>query len=281
MALPPITNPKLIPFTGFPNGIDLSGEAPGNAGVLRTTFQDSITATGNSRATAVTLSSQMSRITSAVAGTGALLPTCLAGIIRLIFNNSGATIQLYASGYDTIDGNPGYIGIQVASGAVLMVRSFATGAWLSQVVGGGGSGGSYIAGYGISIVSNVISYTGQIVPVTFQLPASENLAAMAEVSIWSNAGVANVRNANITDTTRPSHGYVTQAVTSGAQATLNAVGPIVAGYSALTPGLPVWLSTTNGQIVSGATAPGNPSQLIGIAVSATQIVRFFNPVLGG
>jgi len=108
---------------------------------------------------------------------------------------------------------------------------------------------------------------------------SEALAAGALVNIWPNAGVANVRNANATDTTKPADGFVLSAFASPATATVYFPGQLVTGVSGLTIGAPVFLSTTSG--VVSATAPsatGNLVQQVGTALSATSFV--FQPMAG-
>jgi hypothetical protein len=66
---------------------------------------------------------------------------------------------------------------------------------------------------------------------TLLLLASEALAAGALVSIFSNAGVANFRNANATDSTKTPDGFVLSAVAAGAPATAQLLGQVIPGLS--------------------------------------------------
>ena len=111
-------------------------------------------------------------------------------------------------------------------------------------------------------------------------PASEALAAGAMVNVWSNAGVANARNANATDATKFAQGFVVAAVAALANATVYFPGQIVTGVAGLTIGAAVFLSAaTSGAVTSTApVAAGNLVQQVGFAVSATSFV--FNPAPG-
>lgn len=109
--------------------------------------------------------------------------------------------------------------------------------------------------------------------------ASEALSAGALVQIWPNAGVANVRNANATDATKPADGFVLAAVASLASATVYFPGQLVTGVSGLTIGAPVFLSTVSGGVtVTAPSAAGNLVQQVGTALSATSFI--FQPMAG-
>lgn len=111
------------------------------------------------------------------------------------------------------------------------------------------------------------------------ITASEDLAAGDLVNIWDNGGTANIRKANATDATKPAHGYVTAAVTSGSAGAVFFSGTINAHRSALTPGTVYWLDVTGGSVASAApSSSGNLVQQIGVAISATQLV--FQPTVG-
>lgn len=108
--------------------------------------------------------------------------------------------------------------------------------------------------------------------------ASEALSAGAIVSLWSNAGTVNVRNANATDATKLPVGFVTSAFASSATATVFFSGQLVTGVSGLTIGAPVYLSTTSGAVTS--TPPSGAGNLVAMlcqtAYSATEFT--FQPV---
>lgn len=102
--------------------------------------------------------------------------------------------------------------------------------------------------------------------------ASEALDAGAQVNIYDNAGVITARNANSTDGTKLSHGFVLSAVASGSTATIYLDGEDT-GLTGLTTGSEYFLSTTSGAI---ATTPpsssGNVVQSVGYAISPTTLV---------
>lgn len=113
---------------------------------------------------------------------------------------------------------------------------------------------------------------------SFGIVASETLSSPAIVNVWSNAGVANARNANATDLTKPANGFVLGNFASGSTATVYMPGQFINGLASLSAGSTYWLSTTSGQFTTTAPATsGNGDQQIGFAVSAT--VMFFAPQL--
>lgn len=103
-------------------------------------------------------------------------------------------------------------------------------------------------------------------------PASEALAASDLVNVWSDAGTAKVRKADATAEGKEVAGFVLEVVGSGGTATVYFEGTI-AGLSGLTPGARMFLSaSTPGSATSVApSASGNVVQVIGTAVSATEI----------
>lgn len=110
--------------------------------------------------------------------------------------------------------------------------------------------------------------------------ASETIASSALVNVWNNSSVANVRNANATDATKPAVGFVLAGVSSGSSATVNFAGQLITGVSGLTIGASVFLSAaTSGAVTSTApSATGNLLQYVGYAVSATEFI--FDPSPG-
>lgn len=102
--------------------------------------------------------------------------------------------------------------------------------------------------------------------------ASENLASGDQVNLWNDGGTLKARKANASDNSKPSHGFVSASVTSGATATVIHDGTI-SGLSGLTVGAEYYLGTTGGAIT--ATAPsstGNSIQPVGVAKSATELI---------
>lgn len=106
---------------------------------------------------------------------------------------------------------------------------------------------------------------------TLSVVASEILAAGDIVSIWNNAGTANVRKADGTAEGKEVHGFVLSGFAASATALVYNEGKIT-GLSGLTIGARYYMTTTAGTI--SATAPaaaGNVSQFVGVAISATTL----------
>lgn len=105
---------------------------------------------------------------------------------------------------------------------------------------------------------------------TKSIVAAEALAAGDLVNIFNDAGVAKVRKADATVEGKEAHGFVLAAAAAAANATVYFEGTI-SGLTGLTPGKR-WLATTAGTSASAApTASGNVVQLVGTAVSATEL----------
>lgn len=104
---------------------------------------------------------------------------------------------------------------------------------------------------------------------TAVIPSSEALAAGDFVNIWNSTG-AKARKADATVAGKEAHGFVLEAVASGANATVYFEGTNTQ-VSGQTAG-PVFLQTSAG--TGGATAPsasGNVVQRLGVAISATAV----------
>ncbi len=105
---------------------------------------------------------------------------------------------------------------------------------------------------------------------TVVLAASENLAENDVVNIFDDSGTTKCRKADATDATKPAHGYVKAAVTSGSNATVYTDGYLPG--TGLTVGSKYFLSTTPGEVTTTPPAStGNILQKIGVAVSTTAI----------
>lgn len=101
--------------------------------------------------------------------------------------------------------------------------------------------------------------------------ASENIIQGAAISLFNNAGVLNVRNANATNNTKICDGFCTSSggilAGSPGEVTLNSG---IAAIGGLTIGSRYWISTLNGLITAAPpVAAGNIEQYAGIAISAT------------
>ncbi len=110
--------------------------------------------------------------------------------------------------------------------------------------------------------------------------ASEALAAGDFVNIHEVSGNRRVRKAIATDNTKPAHGFVTSAVTAGADATvylrgINTAVPTT-GFVASDLGRPVFLSasTAGGVTKTAPSSAGNIVQRLGFVVEVgTSAVR--------
>jgi hypothetical protein len=106
---------------------------------------------------------------------------------------------------------------------------------------------------------------------TATVQASENLAAGDFVNIWNDGGDFRVRKADGVSAGKEAHGFVLSVVTSGNPAEVYFEGANTQ-MTALTAGKK-WLSvTTAGGVQAAApTTAGQVSQVVGVAVSATEI----------
>lgn len=113
-------------------------------------------------------------------------------------------------------------------------------------------------------------------PDTTTATASEAIAAGAPVNLWSNGGVASVRNANGA-TSLEAQGYIISAAASGATGVVVYLNSVNTALSGLTPGTDYFLSDTTAGAAT-ATAPtttGHYSQQIGYGTAAGNLQ--FNP----
>lgn len=113
-------------------------------------------------------------------------------------------------------------------------------------------------------------------PDSFVLVASEALTAGNFINIWNDAGAFKVRKADATAAGKQADGFVTAAVTSGANATCYPRGTNNQ-LSGLTPGQIYLATTAGGAAAAIPSASGNVVQRIGYAISATAAVFQFSP----
>lgn len=107
---------------------------------------------------------------------------------------------------------------------------------------------------------------------TRTIQASENLAAGDLVNIHDVTG-PRIRKADATVSGKEAHGFVLQAITSGASGTVYPEENVLSGLSGLTPGARQFLSTTAGSRQAAApSVAGQVCQVIGVALSATEIM---------
>ena len=102
-------------------------------------------------------------------------------------------------------------------------------------------------------------------------PASENLAAGAQVNLWTSSGTRSARNSDASAASggKPSHGFVLAAVTSGQTAMVYRSGGLNTSQSGLTPGANYFLGAGGAVTATQNTTSGQTDQFIGTAESAT------------
>lgn len=107
-------------------------------------------------------------------------------------------------------------------------------------------------------------------PEVKNYPTFENLGARDIVNVYLDSGTLKLRKADA-DNNLPAHGYVTGAVTAPAAADVFFEG-IIVGFVGLTKGARYYLDITAGGVTATPpTGTGTLVQLIGIAVSDTEI----------
>lgn len=114
---------------------------------------------------------------------------------------------------------------------------------------------------------------------TLVISASEALAAGAYVNVWSSAGAFKVRNADATVAGKEAHGFVLNAVASGANATVyfESTNTSVTGQ---TPGVVYLANTPGAGTATPPNAAGNVVQRLGFAASATTVsFQSENPIV--
>lgn len=100
--------------------------------------------------------------------------------------------------------------------------------------------------------------------------ASENLAAGDFVNIWNDAGTAKARKADATAAGKEAHGFVLDAVTAPANATVYFEGTNDQ-VSGLTPGVQYLATTAGACTATPPSSTGQVVQRVGVATSATSI----------
>ena len=108
-------------------------------------------------------------------------------------------------------------------------------------------------------------------PEVISIVTSEALAAGAFVNIYTNAGVANARNADASSSIKPAVGFVLAPFAASATATVYMLGQTNTGQTGLTPGADYWLSTVGGVTLTPAYTSGYINQYLGKALTATSL----------
>ena len=102
--------------------------------------------------------------------------------------------------------------------------------------------------------------------------ASETLSAGDFVNVFNDDGTPKLRRADASSIATRAHGFVKTAASEGETVKFYESGP-VAGFSGLTIGATCFLSdAAPGEVTATApTASGHIAQVVGVAVSATEI----------
>lgn len=108
------------------------------------------------------------------------------------------------------------------------------------------------------------------------VPATEELSAGSHINLYSDTGAMKARLADNSNG-RPADGFVKDAVTTGANATVYPLDEVNPGLTTLTPGAKYWLGTAGGVIATplDETDPANAgkvSQFLGKAKSPTELI---------
>jgi hypothetical protein len=105
--------------------------------------------------------------------------------------------------------------------------------------------------------------------------ASEALVAGDFVNIWLDMGTRKARKADSSNSDRVANGFVLNAVSANANATVILQG-VNTALSGLTVGTKYFLGTSGTATTTAPTASGSSIQSLGFAVSATGINFEFN-----
>lgn len=111
----------------------------GASGVYDTVLAcDIVPAAGTTQGTATALPAVINRLTT---GTGGFrLPPAVAGIDILVINHTGAAVQVYGSGSDSVDDAAGATGLAQMNGSLCLFVCAASGNWYSNGIGTGYAG---------------------------------------------------------------------------------------------------------------------------------------------
>lgn len=154
--------------------------------------------------------------------------------------------------------------LHIVSGRLQEVEATVTSA-------GAGDAGNLVALDGSGRLDATVMPVGYAAETT-ALVASEALSAGEWVNVWNDAGTPKARKADATTSGKEADGFVLDAVSSGATATVYHEGANT-GVTGLTAGARYYLSTTaGGSTTTAPTGSGNVVQFLGRAVSTTKIV---------
>lgn len=119
----------------FPPGFGLQDGSLLNAS-LGYSSEVAITALGTTRDTAFPLRAGINVVSVAAANTGVRLGIPAIGDAEtVVFNDGASTLQVYASGTDTIDGVAATVGVALSANARCAFYPVNTGTWKSALLG--------------------------------------------------------------------------------------------------------------------------------------------------
>jgi hypothetical protein len=111
----------------------------GAAGMLNTVLAtDGLVAAGSNQGTATPVGADINRVVSGSGGI--LLPPSVTGLDVFVINHTGAPIQIYGAGSDTVDDVAGATGLAQMNGSMCLYSCASTGAWYSNGIGTGYAG---------------------------------------------------------------------------------------------------------------------------------------------
>lgn len=127
-----------------------------------------------------------------------------------------------------------------------------------------------VTGTGTTASPYTISSTASGGVTTVTATASATISAGMLVNFYNNAGALDARPADNSAAGSEANGFATAGVTNGASGTFT-LGGIITGLSGLTIGATYFLGTVGGITTTAPTAAGTNLQVVGKAISATQL----------
>lgn len=122
---------SVTPAAATVTGLTSSGYIKGSVG-------NGLTAVGTNRGTALQLAAEFNNVTTAASGTGVILPVGVVGMGIYVFADNGiaaASIQVYASGSETIDTVASSTGVVLTKGKRCFYKFVAANTWISAQLG--------------------------------------------------------------------------------------------------------------------------------------------------
>jgi hypothetical protein len=178
----------------------------GFPGLVYESWTDNIVAaTAGSQQAATPLTTELNRVTTAVAGASVVLPASQTtpnltaspggGLTVIVENASANPIQVYGLAGDTINGVAAATGISQMAGSVVIYTSYTPGAWFANGLGTG-----YFGSFETMSFTNNIPAAGAsqntATPLTTMLNVVGTVAAGTGVNLPASAGGMNITVVN-------------------------------------------------------------------------------------